>query len=486
MKGYPQEQGEGSNPTAGPDFPVTAGGRLLVGGCDAVSLARRYGTPLYVVDEGRLRANCRRYRRAFAAAYPGRSQIIYAGKAFLVGAMARLAAEEGLGLDVVSAGELALAERTGFPPERMWLHGNFKPESELEAALTAGVGRVVVDSLQELEVLNHTARRLGRTARIYLRLTPGVEAHTHPAIATGHERSKFGLGIRSGEALEAAVLAERLPGLELVGLHCHIGSQLLELEPFVDAARRMVGALAAVRDETGRALPELDLGGGLAIRYTPDDRPPSVEAYAEALAGAVVEECGRFGLPLPELLVEPGRSIVGEAGVTLYTVGVTKRMPDGSAFVAVDGGMGDNPRPALYDARYHAVVADRALEPGGRDVALVGRYCESGDVIVPRVALPGRTPGGYPEPGDIVAVFGTGAYNFSMFLSYNGIPRPAVVFCRDGEARLVVRRQTFEDLLSGDLTVEPATGGPAASEPAANQSLGEVAGALRSEARQAR
>lgn len=462
--------------SVGPGCAVTADGRLLVGGCDAVALARTYGTPLYAVDEARLRANCRRYRQAFAAAYPGRSQVIYAGKAFLVTGMARLVAEEGLGLDVVSAGELAVAQRAGFPPERIWLHGNYKPERELELALEAGVGRIVVDSLQELEVLDRVARGLGRKARIYLRLTPGVEADTHPSIATGHERSKFGLGIPGGEALAAARLAARLDGLELVGLHCHIGSQLLQLDPFVQAAHRMVEALAAVRDETGLVLGELDLGGGLGIRYTPADEPPPVEAYARALAEAVVEATARHGLPLPVLLVEPGRSIAGEAGVTLYTVGVTKRLADGTTYVAVDGGMGDNPRPALYQAAYHAVVAGRALVEPGPEVALVGRYCESGDVIIPRAALAGSGPEGYPAPGDVVAVFSTGAYNYSMFLSYNGIPRPAVVFCRGGLARLVVRRQTVDDLLAGDVDAERGVAAEVGGAATAPQSGPRAAG----------
>lgn len=423
---------------------VNAKGHLEVGGCDTLELAKEFGTPLYVFDEDLIRQNCRDYQDGFAAAYPS-ARVAYASKAFLTAAMAALVAEEGLDLDAVSAGEIYTALRGGLPAERILFHGNNKTPDELRFALEAGVGRYVVDNLYELELLEDLAGRLHKQARILLRVTPGIEAHTHEYIRTGQVDSKFGLVIENGQALAAVRLALQQRHLELVGVQCHIGSQVFELEPFAETARVMLRFLADVRRETGRVLSELDLGGGLGSRYTASDDPPSIADFAQQLTAAVREAAAGEEYPLPALLLEPGRSIVAEAGTTLYTVGSIKDIPGIRTYLAVDGGMGDNPRPALYGALYEAAIAGRMRAPATTRVAVAGRFCESGDMLIQDIALAS------PRPGDILAVFTTGAYNYSMASNYNRVARPAVVFVRGGHADLVVRRETYEDMAALDL-----------------------------------
>lgn len=419
---------------------VNKDGHLEIGGVSTVTLAREYGTPLYVVDEALFRDNCRRYLKAFGPD----NRVVYAGKALLCTAVCRVVEEEELYLDVVSGGELYTAMHAGFPPARIYFHGNNKSEEEIVQGLKAGVGRFVVDSTYELGLLDRLAGEMGVEAAVLLRLTPGIEAHTHEYIRTGQIDSKFGLAIETGQARAGVLQALTLPHLKLVGLHCHIGSQIFELEPFCDAARVMVKFAAEVRAETGWTLEELDLGGGLGIYYVSGDNPPAIEEYARAVLDAVEEAAALLGIPLPRVVVEPGRSIAGPAGTTLYTVGVIKEIPGVRIYVTVDGGMNDNPRPALYQARYEAVLANRVNDEVSTTVTVAGKCCESGDILIYNACLP------FPAPGDVLAVLATGAYNYTMSMNYNRLPRPAVVLLRDGRAEEIVTREDFSDLLRND------------------------------------
>ena len=416
-------------------------GVLTVAGVDVRALAAQFGTPAYVLDEDDFRGRCRSWRDAFA-----HGDVYYAGKAFLCTAIARWVAEEGLSLDVCTGGELAVALKAGFPAERLLFHGNNKSLAELERGVGAGVGRFVVDSFVEVERLAEVAARNGVRQRVYVRVTPGVEAHTHEYVQTGQEDQKFGFSLASGAAAEAVRRVLALPSLELVGLHCHIGSHIFDVHGFKLAAHRMVGLLAAVRDEHGIELPELDLGGGQGIAYTAADDPMDVFDYADGLRAIVEKECAAVGLAVPRLAVEPGRALAGPSTVTLYEVGTVKELPGLRTYVSVDGGMSDNIRTALYDARYTAVLASRASEAAPANVTLCGKHCESGDIVVHDVPLPGDL-----VPGDLVAVPASGAYHRSMASNYNHVPRPPVVAVKDGAARLVVRRETEADLLALDV-----------------------------------
>ncbi len=391
-------------------------GRLEVGGCDVAELAREFGTPAYVYAEDDIRARARAYVEAFAARRE-RFEVVYASKAFPCTAVYRLLAAEGLSCDVASGGELHLALAGGFEPERIYLHGNNKSQVELDQARDVGVGHVVVDSFDEIE------RMRGRSQRVLLRVTPGIRPDTHSFIATGQVDSKFGFGL---DDVPRAVESCREAGLELRGLHAHIGSQIFELDVF----EQLGELLASIGD-----YPLLNLGGGLGIAYTEDDHPPAIEDYVEALLRGAPEDV--------TVLCEPGRSLVGNAGVTLYTVGTVKRIPGVRTYVSVDGGMSDNLRPMLYGARYEAQIADRF---GGTELCTIaGKHCESGDILVRDVELD------EPRAGDLLVIPATGAYGHAMANNYNAIPRPPVVFCRDGDARLVVRRETYDDLLSRDV-----------------------------------
>ncbi len=423
-------------------------GHLTIGGVDVQDLAQRFGTPLYIMDEELIRQRCRAYVSAFREYYPN-AEVAYASKAFLCTAMVALVEQEGLSLDVVSGGEIATAVKAGFPMERTYFHGNNKTPEELELALKVGVGRIIVDSVQELELLNRVAGDMGIIPKIYLRLTPGVSAHTHHYISTGQLDSKFGIPIEMGLAMEATKKALALPYVALTGFHCHIGSQIFDLEGFRVAAGTMLRFIAAVREETGFEAGELNLGGGLGIRYTEEDAPTTPQALVKVLTEAVKVYCADYQLNLPKLVIEPGRSIVGEAGTTLYTIGTVKEIPGVRTYVSVDGGMGDNIRPALYQSEYDCVVANKLDSPAEKVVTVAGRYCESGDKLLvdTRVAVD-------VAPGDLLAVFATGAYNYSMASHYNRYPKPAVVFVRDGEADLVVRRESFEEMAAFDLLPE--------------------------------
>jgi diaminopimelate decarboxylase len=407
-------------------------GRLVLGGCDAAELAREFGTPSYIVVEDDLRSRAREFVDALAARHDD-FDVLFASKAFPCTAVYRALRDEGLACDVASGGELALALAAGFEPDRMYMHGNAKSETELREALAAGVGHVVVDSLHELQRLESIAAAAGRRQPVLIRVTPDVTGQTHEKISTGQADSKFGFSIE--EAREAIAGLERFESLELVGLHAHIGSQLLELDPF----RELVRILARLGD-----FPVYNLGGGLGAAYTADQRPPSATEYVEAVVEAFHAELGTG----KRLLLEPGRALVANSTVTLYTVQTVKR--NVSTWVAVDGGMSDNLRPMLYGSRYEAVIADRPLAMGGQPVQLAGKHCESGDVIVRDVELPD------PVPGDIVVTPATGAYGYALANNYNGVPRPPVVFCSGGTARVVVRRETYGDLMARD--VDPGDG----------------------------
>ncbi len=424
-----------------PSAAVTAEGHLSIGGCDLVRLAEEYGTPLVVYDEGALRGMARAYREAFAALAPD-VDVIYASKAYFGQAMLRLAREEGLCVDVASGGELFAALRAGFDPERIYMHGNNKDAREVGEALEAGVGTIIIDNLDEVALLELEASARGLRQRVLIRVTPGVKPSTHSYIATGQLDSKFGFSIEGGPAAEAVAAVRAAPSLDLAGLHCHIGSQLFDLSSFPAAAAIVADFVVSVG---GDDLTVMDMGGGLGIAYTREDRPAAVEDYAEAVVEAVRGEWGRIGLPMPRVLVEPGRSIVGRAGVTLYRVGSTKVIPGVRTYAAVDGGMSDLLRPMLYGAVYEPLLANRADAEPTRTLRLVGKHCESGDVLVDEASLP---PVG---PGDLVCLPATGAYGVSMASNYNGVTRPAVVFVDDGQARLVTRRETYDDLIARDL-----------------------------------
>ncbi|HEU5038996.1 MAG TPA: diaminopimelate decarboxylase [Nocardioides sp.] len=421
-----------------------AGGELTIGGLPVPELVANVNTPAYVLDETDFRARARAFRDAFAA-----YDVFYAGKAFLCTTVARWVQEEGLSLDVCSDGELTVALRAGFDPARIGYHGNNKSLIALRRAVAAGVGRIIVDSFDEIERLESVAAE-GMAARVMVRVTAGVEAHTHEYIATAHEDQKFGFSITSGDAFEAVRRLEAAPGIELLGLHSHIGSQIFDSSGFEVAARRVLALQAQVSAELGVTLPEMDLGGGFGIAYTTQDDPSDPAQLATEMSKIVEHECRALGIPEPRLSIEPGRAIVGPAMCTVYTVGTVKRVQlDGGAvrtYVSVDGGMSDNIRTALYDADYSCTLANRSSDAPPVLARVVGSHCEAGDVVVKDEFLPADV-----AAGDLVAVPGTGAYCRSMASNYNHFLRPPVVAVRDGVARVVVRRETVDDLLATDM-----------------------------------
>ena len=427
---------------------IDAAGHLEIGGCDTVALATEFGTPLYVVDETLVRENCRRYAAVFAARYPGESRVSYAGKAFLVQAIARIVEQEGLDIDVASGGELHTVLTAGFPANRVLYHGNYKSDEEIAMGLDAGVGRFVVDNPHELRRLSAAAAARGKVQSILLRVTPGIDPHTHRRIRTGQEDSKFGVNISDGSAMAVLLEAKNLPGICLEGVHCHVGSQLHDAASHIDAIDVMVGLMAAYAKETGAPLRELDMGGGLGVRYLPTHQPPTYEAFADSLCSALEAAFARHGIEPPVLLQEPGRCLVAEAGTTLYTTGPAKTVgipeePGTRTYVAVDGGMSDNPRPQLYDAVYSCMVANRAGQPKDRVATIAGKHCET-DILI------WNTPVGEIRDGDILAVQTTGAYNHAMASNYNRFRRPAVVLVRDGQADVVYERESWDDVIRQD------------------------------------
>ncbi|WP_027093705.1 diaminopimelate decarboxylase [Cohnella thermotolerans] len=422
-------------------------GHLEIGGCDVTDLAKEFGTPLYIVDEALVRQRAREYVEAFRQTGL-RFQVAYASKAFCVMAMCRLAEEEGMSLDVVSDGELFTALQAGFPAERIHFHGNNKTPEEIEMALKANIGCFVVDNFVELHLLNAMAAEQGKKVNILLRVTPGVEAHTHDYISTGQQDSKFGFDVSNGTAFKAVEEALKQPQLKLLGVHSHIGSQIFEVEGFRMAVEKVAAFSIDVRAKLNVTFSVINLGGGFGIRYVEGDSPLPVGTYVKAITDAIISEFTAAQYPLPEIWVEPGRSIVGDAGTTLYTIGTSKDIPGVRKYIAVDGGMTDNPRPALYGSKYEAVLANRVSEPVAEVVSVAGKCCESGDMLIWDLKLP------EPRTGDLLAVFCTGAYNYAMASNYNRIRRPAVVFVRDGQADLVVARESYENIVGNDVIPE--------------------------------
>ena len=428
-------------------FPVTgkvnAADHLTLGGCDVLDLVAEYGTPLYVFDEDTLRGMCKEFTGEFGDRYVN-TRVLYAAKAFMNLALAKLVNEEGLGLDVVSGGELVAAKAADMPPELVYFHGNNKTAHELQMALDHGVGRVVVDNFHEMALLQELAQAQGTVQEIMLRVSPGVDPHTHAHTTTGILDSKFGFSMETGDATQALRQALDEPNLDLVGLHFHLGSPIFELEPYSIAIDTVL-TFAAQFKSRGLELREFSPGGGFAIGYLSDRLPPPIASYADVITGTTKQRCADLGLGEPLLVIEPGRSIVGRAGVALYTAGAIKDIPTVRKYVSLDGGMGDNIRPALYDARYEAVVANRMSDPSDEEVTLAGKFCESGDILIRDISLPSL------EPGDIIAIPASGAYAPSMASNYNLNPRSAVIMVKDGEARLIRRRETYDDMLLCDV-----------------------------------
>jgi diaminopimelate decarboxylase len=426
---------------------VNGQSHLEIGGMDTVELAKQFGTPVYVYDVALIRERARGFRQTFEE-LGVKSQVAYASKAFSSIAMIQLAEEEGLSLDVVSGGELYTALAAEFPVERIHFHGNNKSREELEMALHYGVGCIVVDNFDELELLKSVCESKNTKTKILLRVTPGIEAHTHDYILTGQEDSKFGFDLQNGQAEAALKQAISSPWLETLGIHCHIGSQIFETTGFILAAEKIFEKLSDWKKELAYEPAVLNLGGGFGIRYTDEDAPIAASEYVEEIISEVKKLAGSHQMEMPEIWIEPGRSLVGDAGTTLYKTGSRKDVPNVRHYLAVDGGMSDNIRPALYQAKYEAVLANRPLEKAEETVSIAGKCCESGDMLIWDLPLPKA------EREDLLAVFCTGAYGYSMANNYNRIPRPPVVFVENGEARLVVKRESFEDLIRLDLPLQ--------------------------------
>lgn len=424
---------------------VNEKGHLTIGGVDTVSLAKEYGTPAYILDENVIRENCRTYKRAAAEYFGADALPLYASKALCFTGIYKIAAEEGLGVDCVSGGELYTARKAGFPAEKIYFHGNNKTDRDISDAMDMGVGTFVVDNCDELDAVSAEALRRGKRQRILLRISPGIDPHTHRAVVTGSVDSKFGSAIETGQAMDIVKRALSSEGVELAGLHCHIGSQIFDIEPFSDAASIMVRFISDIKRECGYEISELNLGGGLGVRYTEYDREIDYTSAIRDIASVVTDFCRESGIKLPRVILEPGRSLVAAAGITLYTVGSVKEIPGFKNYISVDGGMPDNPRYALYQSSYTALIANRASDPREYRATLAGRCCESGDLLGENMDIQRA------KRGDILAVLVTGAYNYSMASNYNRLPRPPVIMVRDGEARVAVRRETYEDITANDV-----------------------------------
>ncbi|MFC4404303.1 diaminopimelate decarboxylase [Gracilibacillus xinjiangensis] len=426
---------------------VNEQGHLTIGGLDSVMLAEKYGTPLFVYDVEKIRNNARAFVRTFAK-HNVKAQVAYASKAFSSIAMVQVAKQEELSLDVVSEGELYTALKAGFPVDKIHFHGNNKNLEELKMAVEAKIGCIVIDNFYEIDLLASVLEEKHATMDVLIRVTPGIEAHTHDYILTGNEDSKFGFDLTNGQAAKALEKILSIDSIKLKGLHCHIGSQIFETDGFVMAVERLFEKLAEWKEQYQFTSEVLNLGGGFGIRYTTEDEPLPLDKYVESLIDEVSKQVQKTGLEFPELWIEPGRSIVGDTATTLYTVGSTKDIPNVRKYVAVDGGMTDNLRPALYQAKYDAVIANKAKQRNEEKVSVAGKCCESGDMLIWDIDLPAI------EANDIMAVFSTGAYGYSMSNHYNRFPKAAVVFVEDGLDKLVIKRETYQDVIQNDLSYE--------------------------------
>lgn len=419
-------------------------GHLEIGGVDAIKLGKEFGTPLYVYDIALIRQRARGFKETFEK-HNIKAQVAYASKAFSTVAMVQVVDQEGLSLDVVSGGELYTALAANFPKERIHFHGNNKSRAELEMAIKEDIGCIVVDNFYEIALLQELTEQHDKKMPVLLRLTPGIEAHTHDYILTGQEDSKFGFDLQNGQADEAIKAVMESSGLNLLGIHCHIGSQIFETTGFVMATQKLFSKMKEWKETIGYVPEVLNLGGGFGIRYTEEDQPIPVSEYVEVIIEEVKKQSAQLDVPIPEIWIEPGRSLVGDAGTTLYSVGSRKHVPNIREYVAIDGGMNDNIRPALYQAKYEAALANRMNDVKDELVSIAGKCCESGDMLMWDLSLPTA------RPGDVLAMFCTGAYGYSMASQYNRLPKPAVVFVEDGDAQLVVQRETYEDIIKNDL-----------------------------------
>lgn len=418
---------------------------LEIGGCDSMDLVREYGTPLYVMDEELIRNRCRIYKNAMDKHYGDKGLVLYASKAFSTLAICRIAQQEGLGLDVVSGGELYTALQAGFPMDRVYFHGNNKTLEEIEFAIESGIRRIVVDNKQELLNINEIAGKKGKIAAISFRIKPGIDAHTHDFVQTGQIDSKFGVALENGEALDIVDFASKLPNVKVAGVHCHIGSQIFDLAPFELAAQVMLNFIAEIKGKLGIEIEELNLGGGYGIKYLPEHDPVEYDSYIHSVSLVVKKICDDKKLKVPFIVMEPGRSIVASSGITLYTVGAVKDIKNVRKYVSVDGGMGDNPRYALYQSQYDAVLANRPEDAKVEKVTIAGKCCESGDILIKDIIMPEI------QVGDTLCVMATGAYNYSMSSNYNRIPKPPVVLVKNGKSRLIVKREDLADIIRNDM-----------------------------------
>lgn len=419
-------------------------GHLEIGKCDTTELAKEFGTPLYVVDEDLVRNTCREFKDNFEIEGI-ESEVIYASKAFLNLAIAKVICEEGLSLDVVSGGELYTALKANFPVSRIYMHGNNKTESELTMAIEEGIGRIVVDNRNELEVIEYLCKSLNKKIDVLLRVNPGIEAHTHEYIQTSKNDSKFGESIFDEDMCKIINRFKNSESVNLKGFHCHIGSQIFEEKSFYSEVSDMIKFLEKIKNECGFCAEELNLGGGFGVYYSEGDKPVNLKSCLKNMISILKEEAQKSGLNIKKVMIEPGRSIIANAGTTLYKVGGTKKTYGGKQYVFIDGGMADNPRTALYDAKYEALVANKVNVENNEKYTIGGKCCESGDIIIKEIELP------RVERGDIMAVLTTGAYNYSMSSNYNRIPKPAVVFVKEGEAKIAVKRETYEDIIRNDI-----------------------------------
>ena len=431
-----------------PNLSINSENHLVIGQHDTVELAKKFGTPLYVLDEDLMRDNCRAYKNAIDTYYDGHGLVLFASKALCTMYTGRLVAEEGLGADVVSGGELYTLYKAGFPMEKVFFHGNNKTPDEIELALNCGVGHIVVDNKYELELLNRIANEKNVNQRILFRIKPGIDAHTHDFVKTGQIDSKFGVALENGEAYEIHKLALSMSNIQIDGVHCHIGSQIFDVEPFCEAAKVMMGFISDLYDELGIKVKILNLGGGFGIKYTATDDPIAPSEYIHKVTNVVKELAQEKGIDLPFLVFEPGRSIVASAGITLYTVGCVKEIENVRTYVSIDGGMCDNPRYILYGSKYTAVLANNASAEPVAPITIAGKCCESGDLIQEHVMMP------QIHVGDTLAVLATGAYNYSMSSNYNRIPRPPIVAVSGNEAKIIVKRETYDDLIKNDVLEE--------------------------------
>ncbi|MFD3156339.1 diaminopimelate decarboxylase [Haloimpatiens sp. FM7330] len=419
---------------------------LHIGGQNAVDLANEYGTPLYVIDEKLVRQNCRRYINSFKG-LKGKNKVAYAGKAFLPKAMCQIINEEGLNLDVVSGGELYTAYKSNFPMERVIFHGNNKTVEEIKMGLNLGVGTFVVDSLYEIEKINEIGKQKSKKQKILMRITPGIEAHTHDYIKTGQIDSKFGFTMVENSILEMIKKVISFENINLIGFHCHIGSQIFDIEPYEDCAEIMMDLIKRVKDELNYEIKELDLGGGFGIYYSKGDKPKEIEEYCEVILNKIEVKCKELNMEEPKLTIEPGRSIIGNAGTTLYKIGAIKEIPNVRKYVAVDGGMTDNIRPALYKSQYECCIANNFKNINNKEVTICGKCCESGDILIEDTNI------SEAKSDDILAVSSTGAYCYSMSNNYNKIPKAAVALVKDGESKIICKRQTYEDIIKNEIAL---------------------------------